>query len=83
MPATRIVFVGESAGGALIVLTIARIVSLGVPVPAGAALLSPWVDLRDTTSPSFAANASFDYLPVDMIRMFAKVPPWVVSHCHF
>eukprot|EP00041_Stephanoeca_diplocostata_P030561 m.928756 g.928756 ORF g.928756 m.928756 type:complete len:455 (-) comp23779_c1_seq8:1776-3140(-) len=73
VPAHRIVIAGESAGGGLASMTLSTIVGLGLPVPCGAALVSPWVDLSDTHSASFAANAAYDYLPVDMIRMFAAM----------
>ena len=45
VPHSKIVFAGDSAGGGLClsVLTILR--DLGLPLPAGAVLISPWVDL--------------------------------------
>jgi len=42
----RIVVAGDSAGGGLAVATLVAIRDAGLPLPAGGALLSPWVDLE-------------------------------------
>lgn len=44
---------------------------VAVPLPAGLALSSPWVDLTHS-SPSCRANAAFDYLP--MLQGLDKMP---------
>ncbi|EEB91492.1 hypothetical protein MPER_10138 [Moniliophthora perniciosa FA553] len=56
IPPSTIVFAGDSAGGGLClsVLTILR--DMGLPMPAGAVLISPWVDLTHS-SPSVMQNA--------------------------
>jgi acetyl esterase/lipase len=41
----RIVIAGESAGGGLALATMLAARDAGLPLPAGAALLSPWTDL--------------------------------------
>lgn len=57
----RTVWVGDSAGGGLVVLGLREAVARGLPVPAGGALLSPWVDLT-CTSRSHVDNAAADYV---------------------
>ncbi len=58
---SSIVLAGDSAGGGLVVATLLRIVEEGLPRPAGAVLISPWVDLEGT-GPSLDAHAPFDYI---------------------
>jgi monoterpene epsilon-lactone hydrolase len=53
------VFAGESAGGALVVSTQLLALRRGLPVPAAAAAMSPWVDL-ESTGESFLTNAEYD-----------------------
>jgi acetyl esterase/lipase len=56
------------------VQTIAAAHRKGLPTPAGAILLSPWVNLNDeTTSDSWERNKDFDYLPADLAYMFANM----------
>ncbi|ROW08479.1 hypothetical protein VMCG_03025 [Cytospora schulzeri] len=80
-----IVFSGDSAGGNLCMAltqlllefkrTNTKIQWFGqevdVPLPAGLALSSPWLDLTHS-SPSCKTNAEFDYLP--MLQGLDKVP---------
>jgi len=78
---SRTVFVGDSAGGALVLQTMALARQRGLPVPAGACLLSPWVDLEDdpvaavaaSSSSSWALNAKYDYLPPGIGPMLANL----------
>lgn len=63
-PAERIVAAGDSAGGGLAAALLLGARERGLPLPAGAALLSPWADLTNTAA-SFRANAESD-------RMFSK-----------
>jgi monoterpene epsilon-lactone hydrolase len=44
----RIVFVGDSAGGGLCLATLLAIRDAELPMPAAAAVLSPWTDLKNT-----------------------------------
>ncbi|MER5787932.1 alpha/beta hydrolase fold domain-containing protein [Streptomyces sp. NPDC001980] len=45
VPAARIAFVGESAGGGLTVATLVALKAAGLPQPSSAAVFSPWADL--------------------------------------
>ncbi|MGW7424506.1 alpha/beta hydrolase [Streptomyces sp. NPDC054813] len=45
VPAARIAFVGESAGGGLAVATLVALKEAGLPQPSSAAVFSPWADL--------------------------------------
>ncbi|KAI5922808.1 alpha/beta hydrolase fold-domain-containing protein [Camillea tinctor] len=88
VPPEQIVFAGDSAGGNLAlallqaVLEIRRqgrkIVWLGeerdVPVPAGVAVNSPWVDLVQSM-PSLSANLKWDYLPPPALLSTTWKPP--------
>ena len=83
---SRIVFAGDSAGGNLVLSTLLRIAKHGISPPAGAILLSPWVDLTDNGRlPSWERNCKIDYLPQDMAKLFAvaymggneeSIDPW-------
>jgi acetyl esterase/lipase len=45
----------------------------GLPRPAGAVLISPWVDLQDSgASDSWRRNVDIDYLPANLTRYFAE-----------
>ncbi len=59
---SKIVISGDSAGGGLSMATLLVLRDMGVPLPAGAALMSPWMDL----SISFASHQTrdkTDYIP--------------------
>ncbi len=58
----RLVVVGDSAGGGLGMALLVRLRDGGEPLPAGAVLFSPWVDLANMAA-TFVSNASTDYLP--------------------
>jgi monoterpene epsilon-lactone hydrolase len=55
----RIVLAGDSAGGGLAVATLVALRAAGAPLPAGAAMISPWADLAGT-SPSLRTRAEAD-----------------------
>ncbi len=57
--ADQIAVTGDSAGGALVVALLVTIRDLDLPLPAGGALLSPWVDLT-MSGPSYDSHASLD-----------------------
>ena len=72
-----ILLAGDSAGGGL---CLSALVALrddeSAALPAGAMLLSPWVDLSETPANSdpdgsFHQNHLADYLPHDLVSMFA------------
>lgn len=55
----RLVMAGDSAGGGLTLATLLRFRDRGSPLPAGAALISPWTDLT-CSGASFRANRETD-----------------------
>jgi monoterpene epsilon-lactone hydrolase len=57
----HIVLVGDSAGGGLCLATLIALRDKGLPLPAGAAVLSPWTDLR-CTGASLETNRKIDTL---------------------
>ncbi len=57
--ALQIVLAGDSAGGGLAAATLIALRDAGDPLPAGAALLSPWTDLEGT-GPSCQTRAALD-----------------------
>lgn len=61
VPSSRICLLGISSGGGLSVRTMQRCVSEGVSLPAGAALLSPWVRWT-TPAASMLANQHVDLI---------------------
>ncbi|KAJ3324764.1 hypothetical protein HDV06_006072 [Boothiomyces sp. JEL0866] len=59
---SKIILMGDSAGGSLALSTILVLRDMGIKAPAGAVCLSPWVDLTHSF-PSFQSNHGIDYLP--------------------
>lgn len=59
---SSIVLAGDSAGGGMVVSMLVTLRDRGVPMPAGAVLISPWVDLTHSF-PSVAGEAPLDYIP--------------------
>jgi len=57
----RIVFIGDSAGGGLVLATLLTARDQGIPLPAGAVALSPWTDVKNTGA-SWETNAKVDPL---------------------
>lgn len=62
IPPSKIVFAGDSAGGALCLTMLTVLRDLGRPLPAGAVLISPWVDLTHSF-PSIHTNTNTDIIP--------------------
>jgi acetyl esterase/lipase len=60
--ANTIVLAGDSAGGGMILALLVLLRDQGIPLPAGAVLISPWCDLTHSF-PSVAGDASEDYVP--------------------
>lgn len=58
---------GDSAGGGLCVAALTILRDLGLPMPAGAVLISPWVDLTHSF-PSIMDNRNTVRSPVDDYR---------------
>lgn len=67
----RAVIAGESAGGGLTLSTLCSLRDAGDPMPAGAALLSPWLDLT-LSGASIDDNARFDYLPRPVLETYVR-----------
>lgn len=61
VPPEQIAFAGESAGAGLALATMLKARDEGLPLPAGAALVSPWVDLT-FSGESLVANEGKDVL---------------------
>ncbi|KAF9268159.1 alpha/beta-hydrolase [Marasmius fiardii PR-910] len=62
IPPSKIVFAGDSAGGGLCLSVLAVLRDMGAPMPAGAVLISPWVDLTHSF-PSVMKNTKTDIIP--------------------
>ncbi|KAI0368056.1 alpha/beta-hydrolase [Pilatotrama ljubarskyi] len=62
VPPSKLVFAGDSAGGALCLTALTVLRDLGLPQPAGAVLISPWVDLTHSF-PSVMKNTDTDIIP--------------------
>ncbi|KAJ9613931.1 hypothetical protein H2200_002067 [Cladophialophora chaetospira] len=59
---SEIILAGDSAGAGMIVSILCLLRDQALPLPAGAILISPWVDLSHSF-PSLGGNADFDYIP--------------------
>ncbi|EFQ30247.1 hypothetical protein CGRA01v4_00356 [Colletotrichum graminicola] len=58
---TTIVLAGDSAGGGMVLSILCLLRDQGIPLPAGAVLISPWVDLTHSF-PSVSGNNELDYI---------------------
>ena len=68
----RIMLAGDSSGGGLTTSLLCALRDGGWTLPAGAVLLSPWIELGDLRRESWRRNARIDYLPSDCVLMFAR-----------
>jgi acetyl esterase/lipase len=57
----HLIIVGDSGGGGLALATLVALRQAGTPLPAGAVLISPWLDMT-CSSASYTANAEADFL---------------------
>lgn len=65
----KIVVAGDSAGGNLTLTLLCKLRDLGIPLPAGAYLISPWANLTHS-SPAHSLKAESDYvLTTDDLEM--------------
>ncbi|KAF8560127.1 alpha/beta-hydrolase [Imleria badia] len=62
VPAENVVLAGDSAGGGLCLALLLYLRDNGYPLPGGAILFSPWVDLT-LSCPSWDTNAIYDIVP--------------------
>lgn len=60
--ASTIVLAGDSAGGGMVLSLLVIMRDQGIPLPAGAILISPWVDLTHSF-PSLTVECPMDYIP--------------------
>ena len=76
VPPSSVAIMGDSAGGGLTMATLLSLRDRGLPLPACAVGMSPWVDLL-ISYPSWKTNAKTDYLfqpkgaKLDMPLMYA------------
>jgi acetyl esterase/lipase len=68
--ARRLVVAGDSAGGGLTMALLLRLRDAGDPLPAGAALICPWVD-HTAEGGSLARNAPFDWTDAAVVRRWS------------
>lgn len=59
---SEIILAGDSAGGGMVVSMLCALRDQGIPLPAGAILISPWVDLTHSF-PSVSGENPMDYIP--------------------
>ncbi|EAW20696.1 uncharacterized protein NFIA_112200 [Aspergillus fischeri NRRL 181] len=64
---TEIIFAGDSAGSGMILSMLVTIRDQGLPLPAGAILISPWVDLTHSF-PSVLLDCPGGYIPLNGFR---------------
>ncbi|KAI0921632.1 hypothetical protein AcW2_006545 [Taiwanofungus camphoratus] len=62
VPPSKLVLAGDSAGAGLCITVLTVLRDLGLPQPAGAVLISPWVDLTHSF-PSVMKNTMTDIIP--------------------
>ncbi|RDA88087.1 hypothetical protein CP532_5285, partial [Ophiocordyceps camponoti-leonardi (nom. inval.)] len=60
--ASTVILAGDSAGGGMVLSLLCILRDQNLPLPAGAVLVSPWVDLTHSF-PSVSADAPLDYIP--------------------
>ena len=75
----NIILNGDSAGGGLCLSLLQALEEMKLPMPGGAVLFSPWVDLTHSF-PGFKENGPFDYLPEASNR--ANFPAHMVDQSH-
>ncbi|KAI0307957.1 Alpha/Beta hydrolase protein [Multifurca ochricompacta] len=63
IPPSNILFAGDSAGGGLCLALLMYLRDNDYPLPAGAILMSPWVDLTRSCD-SWDSNSPFDIVPI-------------------
>ncbi|PHH61366.1 hypothetical protein CDD81_444 [Ophiocordyceps australis] len=60
--ASTVLLAGDSAGGGMVLALLCLLRDQGIALPAGAILISPWVDLTHSF-PSVSGEAPLDYIP--------------------
>ncbi|OAA64195.1 lipase esterase family protein [Niveomyces insectorum RCEF 264] len=59
---STILLAGDSSGGGMVLSMLVTLRDRGLPLPAGATLISPWVDLTHSF-PSVSGDCPLDYIP--------------------
>lgn len=59
---STVILAGDSAGGGMVLSMLVVLRDRGIPLPAGAVLISPWCDLTHSF-PSVAEDCPLDYIP--------------------
>ena len=59
---SQIILMGDSAGAGMVISMLVTIREMGLPMPAGASLISPWVDLTHSM-PSIGGWDGGDFIP--------------------
>lgn len=79
---SQIIFMGDSAGGGLALLTIQTLLARQIPIPQGIVLLSPWTDLS-ISGESYSRNEKVD------VMLRPEYMKWITTlllgsnHSHF
>jgi acetyl esterase/lipase len=69
---SQLMFMGDSAGGGLVLLTIQALIALQLPVPRGVIAISPWTDVS-RSGESYTRNAKLDaMLDVDNMKWLSS-----------
>ena len=68
----QIVLAGDSAGGGLSIALLLALRDAGMPLPAGATCISPWLDLT-LSGETMAVNEPTDFLNSDILRATASM----------
>lgn len=63
----HVAFIGDSSGGGLALASMMRLRDQGLPLPAAAALLSPWTDLALTGRSLAECGSSDPFVPVELM----------------
>ncbi|KAF8318192.1 alpha/beta-hydrolase [Clavulina sp. PMI_390] len=79
IPPSKIVFAGASAGGGLILSLLQAVRDVGLPLPAGAVLVSPWTDLTHSF-PSIFKNTPTDIIPTYGLSLYKPSTLWPPPH---
>lgn len=68
---SKLVIVGESAGGGLCLATLLALKERNIPLPSAGVAMSPWTDLK-CTGESYRTKAKVDLAPKDAWTIFSK-----------
>ncbi len=68
---SNVVIAGRVPGGGLTLSTLLSLRDAGLPLPAAAVLISPWVDL-EATGDSMTTNERYDYVSRAVLHVYAR-----------